>query len=166
MFCFLRRHAQTLQSLILPRFEFCSPLVLGIVNMLNDSLEDGNYYILRSLTGHTKITGYDFLLNLAGIYTLDHRRHYRTLVLLYESLHASGPTYIKDLFSFRLNHYNLRGTGIKVEQPRFNINWMKNSFSFIVSRLWNNLPILLRWLSKVILLALGTKLFSSRLHGP
>ena len=36
--------------------------------------------------------------------------------------------------------YNLRGIGTTLSQPNFNLKWMKNSFTYTVSKLWNKLP--------------------------
>ena len=51
-----------------------------------------------------------------------------------------GPKYIQDFFKLREERYNLRGSGTKLEQLPFQTKWLKNSFGYIVSRLWNNLP--------------------------
>ena len=35
--------------------------------------------------------------------------------------------------------YNLRGSGVNLSMPRFNLNWMKNSFTYQVAKFWNSL---------------------------
>ena len=71
--------------------------------------------------------------------TLEHRRICSSLLLLYKSLFCGGPRYIRDFFSFKVSTYNLRGSGVNLSMPRFNLNWMKNSFTCQVAKFWNSL---------------------------
>ena len=71
--------------------------------------------------------------------SLDYRRYYSSLVLLYKCMNSNGPQYINNFFQIRYSKYNLRGRGINLEQPGYNNNFYHNSF--IVSRLWNKLPL-------------------------
>ena len=64
---------------ILAILEYCSPLLLGISDGLNNKLEDTNYYILRTILGLSKSTEYSHLLNIGHLQTL------QALVLLYNS---------------------------------------------------------------------------------
>ena len=38
-------------------------------------------------------------------------------------------------------NYNLRGNGINVCVPKFNLNFMRNSFIYKCVQLWNKLPV-------------------------
>ena len=51
-----------------------------------------------------------------------------------------GPTYISDFFTPRLTPYNLRSSGLNVNQPSYSNLYMNNSFTCIVSHIWNQLP--------------------------
>ena len=51
------------KAYILPHLEYCSPLLLGISDGLNNKLED-TYYILRTILGLSKSTEYSHLLNV------------------------------------------------------------------------------------------------------
>ena len=35
--------------------------------------------------------------------------------------------------------YSVRGSGVNLSKPRFNVNWMKNSFTYQVAKFWNSL---------------------------
>ena len=86
-----------------------------------------------------KSTPYGDLLKIVNIKSLEHRRYTQALVLLYKSLFNTGPNYIKELFSLRSSNYNLRGF-CKLNQPSFKSKYLHNSYCYITSRLWNNLP--------------------------
>lgn len=128
------------KTFIFPHFEYCFPLFLGLGKVQANRLEYANYYILRSLLGYLKATLYDELLRILNMETLDQRRKQQSLILLYKCLHNDGPKYIRDFFSFRETMYNLRGTGINLCAPRFNLNFMKKSFTYMCAQLWNGLP--------------------------
>ena len=70
--------------------------------------------------------------------TLEHRRLCSSLLLLYKSLFCNGPGYIRHFFSFEDSTYNLRGSGVNLSMPRFNIKWMKNSFTYQAAKIWNS----------------------------
>ena len=128
------------KAFILPHLEYCGPLLIGIGKTQANKLEDANYYILRSILGLSKSNTYHSILHLAKMQTLTHRRYFQSLVLLYKCMKEQGPKYIQDFFKLREVRYNLRGSGTKLEQLPFQTKWLKNSFGYIVSRLWNNLP--------------------------
>ena len=72
--------------------------------------------------------------------SLEHRRYYSSLVLLYKCMNSNGPQYIKNFFQTRYTKYILRSRGITLEQSGYNNKSFHNSFTYIVSRLWNKLP--------------------------
>ena len=70
---------------------------------------------------------------------LEHRRSYSSLVLLYKCMNPNGPQHIKNFFQTRYTKYNLRSRGINLERSGYNKKFFHNSFTYIVSRLWNKL---------------------------
>ena len=70
----------------LPHLEYCSPLLLGISDGLNSKSEDTNYCILRTILGLSNLTEYSHLLNIGHLQTLETRRRFQTLVLLYKCI--------------------------------------------------------------------------------
>ena len=117
------------RAFILPHLEYCSPLLLGMGKVQNSRLEDADYYILRSILGHSKSVPYEQLLRSVSMKSLEHRRNCQSLNLLYKCLYCNGPLYIRNFFNFRNSSYNLRGIGTTLSQPNFNLKWMKNSFT-------------------------------------
>ena len=63
--------------------------------------------------------------------------------------------YIRSLFKHRHTPYRLRGEGLNLELPKFNLKFKKNSFTYSLTKLWNSLP------SQV---HLSSNDFRSRLH--
>ena len=51
----------------------------------------------------------------------------------HKSLSGTGPTYIGSLFQYRHTQYGLRGEGLNLELPNFNLN-MKRVLSLIYLR--------------------------------
>ena len=128
------------KAFILPHLGYCGPLMLGLGKVQSDRLDNANYYILRSVLGYGKTVPYEQILSTVELSNLKKRRIYQSIVLLYKSLYGDGPQYIKNLFSFRKTHYNLRGDGYKLAIPRFNLLWKKKSFSYMAANVWNSLP--------------------------
>ena len=50
------------KSYILPHFDYCSPLLIGINQTLSDKLENANYYVLRTLFNLPKSISYEQIL--------------------------------------------------------------------------------------------------------
>lgn len=45
------------------------------------------------------------------------------------------------MFKLRHSNYNLRSNGQNFDQARYNTLYVHNSFSYIVSHIWNDLPL-------------------------
>ena len=62
------------------------------------------------------------------------------ILVLFECLNGTGPTYIGSLFKYRHTPYRLRGESLNMEPPNFSLKLKKNSFTFSLAKLWNSLP--------------------------
>ena len=76
----------------------------------------------------------------AGIRTLEERRKFQALVLVYKCIHSEAPRYIEDFFKIMICNYNLRRLGTLLTLPGFNLEWRHKLFSFLAAKLWNSLP--------------------------
>ena len=72
------------KAYILPQLEYCSPLLLGINKTLNKKLESANYYALKALLNFGNNLDYDSILSAVNMQSLEHRRYYQSLVLLFK----------------------------------------------------------------------------------
>ena len=125
---------------ILPHLEYCGPLLLGIGKGLNRKLESGNHYALKTLFNMGKTADYDTVLKMASVRSLQQRRFEQSLIMFFKCSRLQGPSYISDFFKIRTSRYNLRNTGLNLEQARYNTLYLHNSYSYIISHTWNELP--------------------------
>lgn len=129
------------KAYVLPNFEYCSPLLLGISRTLNNKLERANHYALRSILNLGNSVTYDACLSIASMTSLEQRRIEHSLIVFFQSFRMHGPNYISNFFKPRVTNYNLRGSGLNVSQPSYNNRFMHNSFSYFTAHVWNNLPL-------------------------
>ena len=115
----------------------CSP---SPGNAETTKIETTNYFVLRTILGYSKSVSYDFLLKMADIKSLEKRRQFQSLVMLYRCLYDKGAPYIREFFNFKDVQYNLRGLSTRLDLPPFNLEFMHRSFTFLASKLWNALP--------------------------
>ena len=103
-----------------------------------------NYYLLRSILDYPKSVSYDYFFKIANIKSLEQRRQFQSLVMLYKCLYSHGTPYISEFFNLKNVKYNLRGISTRSELPSFNLECMHRSFTFLFSKLWNALPPMVR----------------------
>ena len=84
---------------------------------------------------------YESVLNLATMRSLEHRRVEHSLILFYKSFKQNGPTYISNFFKLRNTPYALRGSGHNVVQDVYNSRYLHNSYKYLISHIWNQLPL-------------------------
>ena len=96
------------KAYILLHLEHCSPLLLGINKTLNKKLESANYYALKALLNFGNSLDYYSILSAVNMQSLEYRRYYQSLVLLFKYIKGNGPDYISDLFELRILRYNMR----------------------------------------------------------
>ena len=107
-------------------------------------MENTNYYVLRSNLGFSKSVSYDYLLKIVKIKSLEQRRRFQSLVMLYQCLYSDGAPYLSKFFNLKNVTYNLRGLSTRLELPPFNLKYMHRSFTILVSKLWNVLHPMVR----------------------
>ena len=83
---------------------------------------------------------YDELLTTASMKSVYCIRLHQALITLFKCLSSTGLTYIGNLFKHRLTPYGLRGEGLILELHNFNLKFKKNSFTYLLTKLWNSLP--------------------------
>ena len=85
------------KTYVLPNFEYCSPLRLGISRTLNNKLERANHYALRSILNllGSSVT-HDACLSIASMTSLEQRHIERSLIVFFQSFRLHGPNYISN----------------------------------------------------------------------
>ena len=59
-------------TIVLPHFEYCDSLLMGIGKKLNKKLEDANYYCLQTVMSIGKSTDYESVVRMLDMNTLIH----------------------------------------------------------------------------------------------
>ena len=78
-------------------------------------------------------------------------------ILLFKCIRNIGPKYNRDFLSIRETSYNLRGNDVILCVSKFNLNFVRNSFTYKCAQLWNKLP-------KDVKLADNVNIFKSKLR--
>ena len=127
------------RSFIIPHFEYCNSLLIGIGKTLNKKMEDANYYGLRTVMNTGKTSNYESLLKLLGMRTLEHRRIEQSLIIFFKCFKENGPRYITNLFKPRVTPYNLRSSGPwRLEKTISSIQHESEVFIFLTSKCFSH----------------------------
>ena len=134
------------KSLIQPYFDYCAPLWDTCDKALKDKLQILQNRAARVITGVTyddRIRSND-LLQLLGWNTLHVRRAKLKCILLYKFLDEDYSPCLSESF-VRLTNlnrgYNLRNDETDLALPKPKTNFLKRSFKYSASMLWNNLSL-------------------------
>ena len=100
------------KAYLLPHLEHCSPLLIAANKTLNSKLESANKYALKTLLNLGNNLKCDSILYLIDMQSLEHRRYYSSLLLLYKFMNSNGPQYIKNFFQTRYTKYKLRSRAL------------------------------------------------------
>ena len=122
-------------SYILPHFDYCSPLLIGISHTLSDKLENTNYYMLRTLFNLPKSISYEQILMQYNLDSIKHRCLVQALTLVYKGY----PNYLSNMLRIKNCAYNLCRNGSRLHQLAPNTSFKQRSFSYIVCQLRNNI---------------------------
>ena len=133
-------------SLIQPYFDYCSPLWDTCDKTLRNKLQILQNRAARVIMGtryDDRIRSSDLLQSL-GWDTLHVRWAKLKSVLLYKILNENYSPCLRDMF-VRLRdlnrQYNLRNYDMDLALPKPKTNFLKRSFKYNASLLWNNLPL-------------------------
>ena len=131
---------QIYNALILPHFDYCSPLS----GQSSDKLQKLQNRAARVITKLPFDTSSNLLLDTIKWEKLSLRRKKQKALIMYKTIHDLAPEYLQRLFSQRDTGYNLRNLEGKLTLPKPNTNYLKRSFCYSGACLWNNLPQYLR----------------------
>ena len=146
-------------SLVQPHFDYCSEIWGCCNKTLSTKLQKLQNRAARILLRASYDTNSDFLIDKLGWRKLDKQRLINKATMVYKSLNGLAPNYLRSKFTYRSNvsSYSLRGTNDNLTIPLPHTNFMKNSFSYSGSVLWNSLPIELRQVNSLDAFRAGCK---------
>ena len=124
------------QMFIIPYFDYCSLLFLGIGKSERKKLEKLNHHCIKSLFKLSKTTNYDVCLCKVQVSTLEETRCNRAAIMIFNMFNNRVPNYIKDMFPLRTGVYNLRMNGKKIEHVRPRTHILANSFKCLSIKIW------------------------------
>ena len=134
------------KNLVLPYFDYCSPLwdTCGKLLILKDKLQRLQTRAARVILDANHDTHSVDLLNMLSCDTLENRRPGAKSLLMYKILNdhtAPGP---RDSFVRReidQTNYHLRNTATDLTLPKPKREFLKKSFKYSSTVLWNQLSI-------------------------
>jgi len=86
------------KAYVLPRIEYCCPLLLGISKSLKNTIERANHWAIKSLLNLGNSATYDLCLAMAAMDTLEQRRIVPSFILFFKRFRLDGPNYISQFF--------------------------------------------------------------------
>ena len=132
---------QIYQALILPLFDYCSPVWDKLSVTLSDKLQKLQNRAARVITRSSYDTTASILLNRLNWDNLSTRRKKLKATLMFKIIKGLFPTYLQDLFSIHSAKYNLRDSEIKLNLPKPRTNYCKRALGYSGALLWNSLPV-------------------------
>ena len=131
---------QIYNALIIPHFDYCSPVWDCLSGYLSDKLQKLQNRAARVITKSPFDTSSNHLLSTLDWERLSPRRKKQKAFMMFKTMNGLAPDYLQSLFSQRHSVYNLRDSEGKLTLPKPNTNYLKRSFSYSGAMLWNNLP--------------------------
>ena len=129
---------QIYQALILPHFDYCSPVWDELSVTLSDKLQKLQNRAARVITRSSYDTSAtSILLNRLNWDNLSTRRKKLKATLMFKIIKGLSPEYLRDLFSIRSTKYNLRDSEIKLNLPKPRTNYCKRALGYS-GALFNN----------------------------
>jgi hypothetical protein len=119
--------------------------LFGIVAAAN-KLQKLQNRAARVLTSSNYDTNAEYLIEKLSWKNLESQRKIAKAIMVYKSLNGFVPDYLSEMFVDRssVTNYTLRDTSRKLALSQPRTNYLKNSFSYSGSVLWNSLPVELR----------------------
>ena len=129
-----------------PYFDYCCVVWGNCNKSLATKLQKLQNRATRILTFTPYDASVDNLFTSLAWKKLEAQRKIQIASMVYKSLNGVAPQYLHSLFSYRneVSSYSLRDSEGKLAIPLSRTYYVKNSFSYRGSALWNNLPIELR----------------------
>ena len=131
---------QIYNALIMPHFDYCSPVWDCLSGYLSDKLQKLQNRAARVITKSPFDASSNHLLSTLSWERLSLRRKKQKAVMMYKTMNDLAPEYLQSLFSQRHSAYNLRNSEGRLTLSKPSTNYLKRSSSYSGAMLWNNLP--------------------------
>lgn len=131
---------QTYNALIIPHFDYCSPVWDCLSGYLSDKLQKLQNRAARIITKLPFDTSLNHLLSTLDWERLSLRREKQKALMMYKIINNLAPEYLQSLFSQHHSVYDTRNSEGRLALSKPNTNYLKRSFSYSGAMLWNKLP--------------------------
>ena len=128
------------KSLVLPYFDYCSPLWDNCGSTLKEKLQNRAARIITGANYDVRSTD---LLHTLSWKNLSDRHKMNKAIFTFKILNSHSAPNLRDKFNIRntnLGSYNLRNADINLSNPKPNTEYLKRSFGYSSAVLWNSLP--------------------------
>ena len=130
---------QIYNALILPHFDYCSPVWDCLSGYLSDKLQKLQNRAARVITKSPFDASSNHLLSTLSWERLSLRRKKQKALMMYKTMNDLAPEYLQSLFPQRYSAY-LRNSEGRLTLFKPSTNYLKRSFSYSGAMSWNNLP--------------------------
>ena len=129
-------------SLVQPYFDYCCVVWDNCSKTLADKLQKLQNRAARILTFSSYDVNADVVLASIDWKKLETQRKIQKAVMVHKSLYGLAPDYLQSMFVNRsiVANYSLRDTQGKLAIPKPRTDYLRNSFSYSGTVLWNSLP--------------------------
>ena len=131
---------QIYNALIMPHFDYCSPVWDCLSGYLSDKLQKLQNRAARVITKSPFDTSSNHLLSTLDWERLSLRRKKQKALMMYKTMNDLAPEYLQSHFSQSHAAYNLRNCDGRLTLSKPGTNYFKRSFSYSRAMLRNNLP--------------------------
>ena len=127
-------------TMIRPHFEYCSTVWMkpnsGHIKRLQILQNRALRTVLKVDYRHSRRDLYQRL----QIDCLNAKVKKDLVILIYKILHNILPDFLSNQLILKISNYNIRNSALKIQLPKPNTNFCKNSTIYIATQLFNELP--------------------------
>lgn len=133
-------------SLIQPYFDYCSPVWAGLGKTLSLKLQKLQNRAARIINRDSYDISSSDCLSKLNLSNLETRRDQQISTVMYKVSHNQVPDHLGKLFrrTCQQHSFNTRQAEYDFVPPKPNTNYLKNTFSYRGSVVWNKLPVELK----------------------
>ena len=136
----LRARKLIFNSFVISNFSYC-PLVWHFCGKVNNAKIEKIQERALKIVLHDFTSDYDALLKKFGTVTIHRYRMNQILIEVFKSFKNMNPTYVRNLVNLKSSRYDMRSPIILQQPVKEGTTFGLRSYSYLASKLWNDLPL-------------------------